>query len=83
MDWSANGDPTALGALAGTVDEVVIQTYQGQATIPGYESYFARLGGFPIAFKVGLVAGGQWFEPAGLAANPKFRGYVVFLTARR
>jgi len=83
MDWSANGDPKALAALAGTVDEVVIQTYQGRSTIPGYERYFDRLRGFPIAFKVGLVEGGQWIEPAGLAANPKFKGYVVFLTAKR
>ena len=83
MDWSANGDPRALAALAGTVDEVVIQTYQGRSTIPGYERYIDRLGGFPIAFKVGLVEGGRWVEPAGLAANPKFQGYVVFLTARR
>ena len=83
MDWSANGDPNALAALAGTIDEVVIQTYQGRSTIPGYERYFDRLRGFPIAFKVGLVEGGQWIEPAGLAANPKFQGYVVFLTARR
>ena len=80
MDWSANGDPRALAALAGTVDEVVIQTYQGRNTIPGYEAYFKRLAGFPIPFKVGLVEGGHWVEPTGLAANPKFKGYVVFLT---
>ncbi|MEO7814044.1 MAG: DUF3142 domain-containing protein [Sphingomicrobium sp.] len=83
MDWSANGDPKALGALKGTVDEVVIQTYQGRSTIPGYDAYFARLKSFPIPFKVGLLEGGQWFEPDGLRANPNFRGYVVFLAARR
>lgn len=83
MDWSANGDPKALGALAGTVDEVVIQTYQGRTTIPGYDAYFAKMKGFPVPFKVGLVEGGQWFEPEGLRANPNFRGYVVFLTATR
>ncbi len=83
MDWSANGDPKALAALAGTVDEVVIQTYQGRSTIPGYDAYFKRMRGFPISFKVGLVEGGQWFEPAALSAQPKFRGYVVFLAANR
>ena len=83
MDWSANGDPKALAALTGTVDEVVVQTYQGRSTIPGYDAYFAKMKGFPIAFKVGLVEGGQWFEPEGLRTNPNFRGYVVFLTARR
>ena len=79
MDWSANGDPAALAALAGTVDEVVIQTYQARATIPGYERYFERMRGFPVPFKVGLVQGGRWRAPEGLAAEANFRGYVVFL----
>jgi hypothetical protein len=79
MDWSANGDPAALAALRGTIDEAVIQTYQGRATIPGYEAYFRRLRGFPLPFRVGLVQGGAWREPAGLASEPNFRGYVVFL----
>jgi hypothetical protein len=43
MDWSAQGDPQALASLAGTVDEVVIQTYQGRKTIPGYERSMASL----------------------------------------
>ncbi len=83
MDWSANGDPKAFAALAGSIDEVVIQTYQARSTIPGYDTYFRRMRGFPIPFKVGLVEGGQWFEPAGLPDERNFRGYVVFLTARR
>lgn len=83
MDWSANGDPAALAALAGSVDEVVIQTYQGRSTIPGYEAWFARMRGFALPFKVGLVQGGQWRAPAGLASEPNFRGYVVFLVNPR
>lgn len=79
MDWSANGDPAALAGLAGIVDEIVVQTYQGRATIPGYEAWFARMRGFRLPFKVGLVQGGQWRAPAGLAVEPNFRGYVVFL----
>lgn len=80
MDWSANGDPLALRSLSGTVDEVVIQTYQGRATIPGYERYFRQMGpDFPLPFKVGLVQDGAWTPPAGLARHPRFRGYVVFL----
>jgi hypothetical protein len=79
MDWSANGDPASLGSLVGIVDELVVQTYQGRATIPGYEAWFARMRGFRLPFKVGLVQGGQWRAPAGLAAEPNFRGYVVFL----
>jgi hypothetical protein len=83
MDWSANGDPQLLAALKGVVDEVVIQTYQGRSTIWGYDAYFARMKGFPIPFKVGLVENGRWIEPRGLRSEPNFKGYVVFLLARR
>jgi hypothetical protein len=79
MDWSAHGDPQALASLAGTVDEVVMQTYQGRSTIPGYEDYFRKMGHFPIPFRVALVEHGTWAPPPELAQHPKFRGYVVFL----
>jgi Protein of unknown function (DUF3142) len=79
LDWSANGDPEGLKQLSKTVDEVVIQTYQGHKTIPGYQAYFAKLKGFPIPFRVGLVQGGEWKEPSGLASHPHFQGYTVFL----
>lgn len=79
MDWSAGGDPQALAGLAGVVDEVVIQTYQGRHTIPGYESYMAALMRLPVPYKVGLVERGEWRAPPGLADDPEFRGYVVFL----
>jgi hypothetical protein len=79
LDWSSQGDPGALDALGGVVDEVVLQTYQGRHTIPGYEAYLARLGRMKTPFKIGLVEGGDWTAPAGLAANSLFRGYVVFL----
>jgi hypothetical protein len=79
LDWSANGDPRALRMLRGSVDEVVVQTYQGRETIPGYEAYFGRMTDFDLPFRVGLVQGGRWIEPAGLKRNPNFRGYVVFL----
>lgn len=81
MDWSANGDPDALRALAGTVDEVVIQTYQGRSTILGYDAYFDRMKGYPIPFKVGLVEHGRFTPPASLESRPNFKGYVVFLIA--
>ena len=83
LDWSANGDPQALRSLHGTVDEVVIQTYQGRDTIWGYERYFERMRGFPIPFRVGLVQGGRWVEPASLRTEPNFKGYVVFLVNPR
>lgn len=82
MDWSAQGDPMALAQLAGVVDEVVIQTYQGRRTIPGYQGYMASLRRLPLAYRVALVEGGEWREPPGLRADPHFRGYVVFLLPR-
>lgn len=87
LDWSAQGDPKALAKLAGVVDEVVVQTYQGRRTIPGYERYMASLRRLPLPYRVALVEGGEWRAPPGLADDPEFRGYVVFLlpqpTARR
>lgn len=79
LDWSAHGDPTALQSLGGTVDEIVIQTYQGRQTIPGYESYFRQIRNLHIPFKIGLVQGGEWHEPPDVRDHPAFRGYVVFL----
>lgn len=83
MDWSSNGDPRGLEALGGVVDEVIIQTYQGRRTIPGYATYLSRLGRLQMPFRIGLVQAGDWQEPPGLAANPWFRGYVVFLQNSR
>ncbi|MDE8653052.1 DUF3142 domain-containing protein [Novosphingobium album (ex Liu et al. 2023)] len=83
LDWSAGGDPAALARLAGVVDEIVVQTYQGRRTIPGYEAYLRGLRTLPIPFRVALVEGGAWREPPGLAAQPNFRGYVVFLLPPR
>ena len=79
LDWSSQGDSAALDALGGVVDEVVLQTYQGRHTIPGYQAYLARLSRMTVPFKIGLVEGGDWTAPPDLAANPWFRGYVVFL----
>jgi hypothetical protein len=79
LDWSSQGDPGALDTLGGMVDEVVLQTYQGRRTIPGYQAYLARLERLKVPFKIGLIEGGDWTAPPALAANPWFRGYVVFL----
>lgn len=80
LDWSANGDPAGLDALAGTVDELVLQIYQGRRVIPGYAGYLANLGRLKVPFRIGLLQGGEWMPPKGLATQPMFRGYVVFLT---
>lgn len=79
MDWSANGDPAALGRLKGVADEVVIQTYQGRSTIPGYAAYVERLARVPVPHKLALVQDGAWREPPAIRRDPLFRGYVVFL----
>ena len=79
LDWSANGDPHGLDALAGSVDEVVLQIYQGRHVIPGYQAYIARLVRMKVPFRIGLLQDGEWQPPRGLERNPAFRGYVVFL----
>lgn len=82
LDWSAGGEPGALAALAGVVDEIVVQTYQGTRTIPGYGSYLASLRRLQMPYRIGLVEGGAWQAPQGLGSDPRFRGYVVFLLRR-
>jgi len=79
LDWSSQGDSRALSGLGEIVDEVVLQTYQGRKTIPGYAAYLGSLERLTIPFKIGLVQDGEWSPPPSLAANPNFRGYVVFL----
>lgn len=82
LDWSANGDPAGLDALKGTVDEVVLQIYQGRHVIPGYATYLRKLGRLTVPFRIGLLQGGEWQPPSTLQLNPLFRGYVVFLHNR-
>ena len=79
LDWSANGAPEGLEALAGVVDEIVLQIYQGRHVIPGYAAYLARLDRLRVPFRIGLLQGGEWTSPPSLAEHPFFRGYVVFL----
>ncbi len=71
-----------MAQLAGVVDELVIQTYQGRSTVAGYEGYLSSLSRLPLPYRVGLVEGGMWRAPAALAQDPHFRGYVVFLVKR-
>lgn len=83
LDWSGNIDPATLDQLKGVVDELVIQTYQGRRTIPDYDAYMSHLDRLHLPFKIGLVEAGDWTEAPALAANPWFRGYVVFLVNRK
>ena len=79
LDWSANADSLALNGLGQTVDEVVLQTYQGRHTVAGYETYVRRLDRMQIPFRLGIVQNGAWCPAPTIARNPHFRGYVVFL----
>jgi Protein of unknown function (DUF3142) len=79
LDWSVNGDAAGLDALAGVVDEVVLQIYQGRKVIPGYAFYLEKLKNMKVKFRIGLLQGGEWQEPLELKANPFFNGHVVFL----
>jgi len=79
LDWSTNASPAAIDGLRGTVDEVVVQTYQGRHTIADYAAYLPKVARLRLPFKIGIVQGGEWRAPAQLARNPWFRGYVVFL----
>ncbi|MBC2668026.1 DUF3142 domain-containing protein [Novosphingobium piscinae] len=81
LDWSAGGDPAALAALAGTVDEIVVQTYQGRHTIPGHEGYLRGLPRLGLPYRVGIIRDGGWREPAFLRRDPHYRGTVEFLLA--
>jgi hypothetical protein len=79
LDWGAHGDPAVLQSLRGTVDELVMQTYRGRHTEPGYAAYFNGIAQLPVRHKVALVAGGVWCAPSVLAQDKLFAGYVVFL----
>lgn len=82
MDWSAGSNPADLAALNGTLDELVVQTYQGRATIPDYRRYLPTLARLELPYRVALVEQGEWDPGSDLAADPDFRGYVVFLLPR-
>ncbi|WP_236757867.1 DUF3142 domain-containing protein [Aeromonas cavernicola] len=82
LDWAKTGNVAQLNTLP--VDEIVIQTYQGKQTVPGYAAYLPAMMQLTLPFKIGLVQGGEW-EPwwqTKLAASPHYRGEVVFLLNR-
>ncbi|OJB11745.1 hypothetical protein BGV52_06585 [Burkholderia ubonensis] len=79
LDWSSRIDTDQVNQLRAIVDEVVVQTYQGRSTIPTYAAYLPRVARLQLPFRIGVIEGGEWDAPPYLAANPWFRGYVVFL----
>ncbi|MDR6996899.1 DUF3142 domain-containing protein [Aeromonas salmonicida] len=81
LDWTRTGDIRELNALTGVVDELVVQTYRGRHTEPGYARYLQTLHRLTLPFKLGLAQGGEW-DPAWearLAQVPAYGGAVVFL----
>lgn len=79
LDWANNGDADTIGTLRDTIDEVVLQTYQGRSTIANYADYLNNLDRLRMPYRIGLVQSGVWQENPSIEASPWFRGYVVFL----
>lgn len=61
---SSNADPAAIAQLRGVVDEVVVHTCQGRHSVADYAAYLPRMNRMGLSFKVGLIQGGVWEEPA-------------------
>lgn len=83
MDWGSGDGPEGLRRISASVDEVVIQTYQGRVTVPDYANYLEKLSRLNVPFRLALVEGGEWQEPAALGDNPEFLGYVIFLLPQK
>ncbi|ALB54118.1 DUF3142 domain-containing protein [Cronobacter universalis] len=79
LDWAQTGSVAQLNALP--VDELVVQTYQGRHTVPGYARYLPALLGLRIPFKIGIAQNGEWDKAheKTLAASPWYRGAVIFV----
>nr|WP_161593694.1 DUF3142 domain-containing protein [Parerythrobacter lutipelagi] len=83
MDWPTNASDADLAALRAALDEIVIQTYRETTTTPDYARYLAATERLQMPFRVAVVQGGEWRAPAHLAQDPCFKGYIVFLLAKR
>nr|WP_205680188.1 DUF3142 domain-containing protein [Brenneria salicis] len=81
LDWSKTGDVAQLNRLHESVDELVVQTYQGRNTVTNYVDYLPALLKLKLPFRLGLVQHGKWNRQwqQRLARSPYYRGEVVFL----
>lgn len=79
MDWTNVTNQETLKLLNNTINELVIQTYQGSTTIPNYAAYLKKVSALKLPYKIGIVQHGEWRSPPKLANDTKFKGYVVFL----
>lgn len=60
LDWANQARNRQLLQLGDSIDELVMQTYQGTTTLPNYQQYLHQLEQLPFDFKVGLVEQGSW-----------------------
>lgn len=81
LDWAKTGDVAQLNRLSETIDELVVQTYQGRYTVSRYAEYLPALLKLTLPFRIGLVQHGQWESrwQHWLTSSPWYRGEVVFL----
>ena len=79
MDWTNVTNQETLNLLNNTIDELVIQTYQGSTTIPNYAAYLKKVSALKLPYKIGIVQHGQWHRQPKLENDTNFKGYVVFL----
>lgn len=79
LDWTNFKDQSTLTMLRNTIDELVIQTYQGTTTIPNYSQYLKRISALQLPYKIGLVQNGVWDSHINVRYDLEFKGYVVFL----
>lgn len=79
LDWGNIQDQQALHLLRENIDELVVQSYQGSTTIPNYQSYLNKVSKLQLPYKIGIVQHGEWNPELNFAADPNFKGYVVFL----
>lgn len=79
LDWVNHSQPQTFLRLKGSVNEIVLQTYQGKSTIANYQHYMQQLAQLKIPFRIGLVEHGEWQADPAVESSPYFQGYVVFL----
>ena len=68
-----------LDILAKNIDELVIQSYQGNHTVSNYLDYLKRVTALKLPYKVGLVQHGLISKHHFFETDVNFKGYVIFL----
>lgn len=79
LDWANQAQNREFLQIGNSIDELVMQTYQGTTTLPNYQQYLRKLEKLPFDFKIGLVEQGEWQGADFVEQNPHFKGYVVFV----